>query len=153
MCNFYNFRRLFPSEISFPRLYCGFCKYKSPAGTHSAQGQHKIGAEFRSGLVRKSILKFSSCFSAPLFSRAPSAILPSVLHGADPLHPAKPPKEVTQEGKFPNPCNQGQGIVRLLKKGAALLNPAGDEAVDRGAAEFPAEGVNRVIFIAMRRLV
>ena len=75
-----------------------------------------------------------------------------VLQGADALHPAEALGKVAQGGKTQNLGDEGQGVVRLPEEKAALLNAAGDQVVDGGHAELPAEGVGQVILVQVGQL-
>ena len=43
-------------------------------------------------------------------------------------------------------------MVRFPEEEAALLNPAGDQVVDGGDAELPAEGVGQIVLVQVGQL-
>ena len=94
--------------------------------------------------MEQTSILFLSCFS---FS--PVSALNPVGHGTDPLNFPKTLRKIAGGRKTQHTGDLRQGDACLGEKVEALLNPAGEQIVDRGDSVFPAESVSQIIFADM----
>ena len=76
-------------------------------------------------------------------------MLTTILHRAEPFHPAEALGEIAWGRKTQHLGNEGEIMIGLPQKEAALLHTAGDEIVNRGGTKLLAEGVGQIILVHM----